>query len=609
MKSARLLLLFIFFCHASLLSAQVSLTATQGNTTGSFTTLKAAFDAINLGTHKGNIVIQINANVNETASAVLKQSGYNSVSNYSGITIYPTVAGLTIDAGSSAEPTIDLDGTTNVMIDGRVNATGSVTDLTILNRGTSGHNRMSAIRFINGASGNTIKYCTLKAGSIEEYTGIILFSNGTSAYGNSYNTIDHNNITALSDTYRPANAIYSSSIYAPNTGNIISNNNIYDFLRKDGNSYGIHLSSNSSQFTVTGNSFYETTSFVPSNNVTIYYSALRVNSSGSGFVISNNHIGGSAPLCGGTPWTKTNARNNSFIGINIESVGSTVVNGVQGNTIQNFNWSNSSVENWTGIYINSGAVDVGTVTGNTIGAATGNGSISITNPGTGAEVYGIRKTGGGVVNIRNNIIGSITTSNSATAGSRIYGISINTTSAAVTISDNTIGSTDAGTSNSLWASSAATASSQLVYGIYVIYGNSGAAISRNIIAGLTSASTAAGFGVGGIYGIHCSGGSGGSFAISNNTVRDLSCASASQNIDASSAAIGILYSNTNQVVNSITGNIIYNISNTNAGFTGAVMGIYYGGSTTANRMSGNFIRDLSVSGSSTAASLYGIKIA
>ena len=49
--------------------AQVTLTATSGTATGSFTTLKGAFDAINAGTHKGDIVIKINASTPEAASA------------------------------------------------------------------------------------------------------------------------------------------------------------------------------------------------------------------------------------------------------------------------------------------------------------------------------------------------------------------------------------------------------------------------------------------------------------------------------------------------------------------------------------------------------------
>jgi hypothetical protein len=68
-----LVLLFAFCFQQSI--AQVTLTATVGTATGSFTTLKGAFDAINAGTHKGDIVIKINSSTTETVSAALNASG------------------------------------------------------------------------------------------------------------------------------------------------------------------------------------------------------------------------------------------------------------------------------------------------------------------------------------------------------------------------------------------------------------------------------------------------------------------------------------------------------------------------------------------------------
>jgi len=74
---------------------EVTLTATAGTPAGSFTTLKEAFDAINLGTHQGTIVISINADTTEAAPAVLNASGAGAAL-YTGITISP--------AGGAARP-------------------------------------------------------------------------------------------------------------------------------------------------------------------------------------------------------------------------------------------------------------------------------------------------------------------------------------------------------------------------------------------------------------------------------------------------------------------------------------------------------------------------
>jgi hypothetical protein len=56
-------------------SAQVDVTASAGTPTASYTTLKGAFDAINLGTHQGAIGIGLSGDTIETAPAVLNASG------------------------------------------------------------------------------------------------------------------------------------------------------------------------------------------------------------------------------------------------------------------------------------------------------------------------------------------------------------------------------------------------------------------------------------------------------------------------------------------------------------------------------------------------------
>ena len=73
-------------------SAQVSVTATAG-TPGptAYTTVKAAFDAINAGTHQGNISVTITASTTETAAAVLNRSGAGAAS-YTSVLVKPAAA-------------------------------------------------------------------------------------------------------------------------------------------------------------------------------------------------------------------------------------------------------------------------------------------------------------------------------------------------------------------------------------------------------------------------------------------------------------------------------------------------------------------------------------
>ncbi|MFZ4708194.1 MAG: hypothetical protein ACOYMF_19475, partial [Bacteroidales bacterium] len=135
----------------------VEVTATAGTVGPTlYTTLKAAFDKINDGTHQGAITIKINDNTTETASAVLNASG--GTSSYTSVNIYPTVTGLYI-GGNLPSPLIDLNGADNVTINGSLNGLNAVKDLQICNTSTLSTAGTSTIRFINDASNNTVKYC------------------------------------------------------------------------------------------------------------------------------------------------------------------------------------------------------------------------------------------------------------------------------------------------------------------------------------------------------------------------------------------------------------------------------------------------------------------
>jgi len=130
---------------------------------------------------------------------------------------------------------------------------------------------------------------------------------------------------------------------------------------------------------ITGNSFYETTSFNPTSSVT--YEAIQIiNTSGVGLHYNRKLYWRKFCFMLRT-WTKNaNAKNNAFYAIYL-NVGTSTPSSVQDNTIKSFSWGNSSSATWTGIHIQGGAVNIGTSTGNKIGVTTGTGSITITSPG------------------------------------------------------------------------------------------------------------------------------------------------------------------------------------------------------------------------------------
>lgn len=254
--SKRLLILFLAINFQTNFG-QVTLTATSGTTTGSFTTLKEAFDAINTGIHKGVIEIKINASTTETASASLTASAPTSASApyYTSVTIYPTATGLSI-SGALDAPLINLDGADFVIIDGRVNAMGSTKDLTITNTSAEATTGTSTIRFIADATLNTVLYCNIKGSSTDPFAGIIFFSEATTI-GNDTNTISNNNITCATPDSCPLNAIYALGTSAKNNdANTISNNNIFNFLSLTNGSQGINISLYNSGYAISGNSFF-----------------------------------------------------------------------------------------------------------------------------------------------------------------------------------------------------------------------------------------------------------------------------------------------------------------------------------------------------------------
>ncbi|MEF9476708.1 hypothetical protein OWR28_02175 [Chryseobacterium sp. 1B4] len=111
--------------------SQVNISATAGTTTGTYTTLKGAFDAINAGTHQGAITISITGNTTETATASLNASG--GTASYTSIAIKPA-AGVTatISGDIASAPLVRIQGS-NITLDGSNAASGTTRDLTLTN--------------------------------------------------------------------------------------------------------------------------------------------------------------------------------------------------------------------------------------------------------------------------------------------------------------------------------------------------------------------------------------------------------------------------------------------------------------------------------------------
>ena len=205
----------------------IHLTATSGTLSADYSTLGAAFNKINDGTHQGAITITILFNTTESAAATLNATGSGSAS-YTSVSIgrpsggsAATISGSVTGAGSAL---IVLNGATNVVIDGRVDGAGN--NLTLRNTYSTATSTKPTILFTGGASDCTIEYCTVENNGTSPGAGVITFSTTGS---NTNIAVENNNIGDATGgtTGSPYCGIYGAD--NTNNSNIsIYNNNIYE---------------------------------------------------------------------------------------------------------------------------------------------------------------------------------------------------------------------------------------------------------------------------------------------------------------------------------------------------------------------------------------------
>ena len=430
-----LLLIFVLAVSTNI-KAQVTVAGSTG-ANATYTTLKAAFDAINTNNNQtGNaITINITASTIELAPAVLNQP---TAGSWATLIISPSGGAAVTITGALPLPLIGLSGADNVTIDG-LNTGGN--SLTISNTSTS-NTGASTIVYYGDATNNFLQNCTVTGASTSATLATIAFSTGIST-GNDGNTITGCTITSAGNDL-PFNAIGSAGTSAAidNSGISITNNTIQDYYSAGTASNGILVSAFSSAWTITGNKFFQTATRTATAGST--HRAINIlTATGGGYTISNNTIGyANGAATGVTAYAGAFA--NRFLGIELTAAASPV-SSIQGNTIAAISLSTTSGATlapgiFSGISVLGGTVNIGTTTGNTIGAATGAGSISITTTTSLPYIAGISAKSTGTVSIQNNTIGSILTTGTAAIGYTFTGINTAGAAGNFTVSGNTIGS-------------------------------------------------------------------------------------------------------------------------------------------------------------------------
>ncbi|OYU80393.1 MAG: hypothetical protein CFE23_09040, partial [Flavobacterium sp. BFFFF1] len=549
----------------------------------------------------------------ETYPIVLPNISGSSVANTLTIREAGGVTGKVITS-SNAVATFSLNGANYWTIDGRSGGVGTTRDLQVSNSNVAGN----AILFINDASNNAIRYVDVRGVNTSVSSGVVLFSTTTGASGNDNNTIANCDIHEGAST--PTNGVYSSGTASKtNDNNTLSNNNIYNYFSATLATKGIAIASNSDAWTISGNRLYQT--------ATRLYTAAQTHNginvaAGSGYTItgnvigfanasgtgSTNLVGNSVALTGTFPsaYTTTGTANATrFIGLNLGFTAAGTVSSIQNNTVAGIALYTSSGATTTngvlcGINITSGNANVGTVTGNTIGATSGTGSLYAAASTSGAAVVGIYTTSTNTVSIQNNTIGAIDASGT-TAGAitgSITGIDAAGTGV-LTISNNTVGHSGANNlrAGSFFNGTNLTNSGAITFvntaasnieGIRSSSSGSSTTISSNIVRNATAYGT------------------GGSIVngIDNTGAATLVTAASNTVSDVANAGTGAFTGMTlgSPTTANVTANTINNLSRTGAG---TFYGIQYGLNTTIT-IDGNTISNLSSNATGSTSGFYGI---
>ena len=575
--------------------------------TGNYASLTAALADIKLNGITGPVILELQAayvSTVETFPVTLNAIPCASATNT--ITIRPqTGATGRVITSTNTTATISIDGGNYYIIDGRPGGTGTTKDLSITNTSTATGG--TAIRFINEASNNIVKYNKLKSTFASLTFGVVLFSTTTGANGNDNNTIDNNDIDGgAGATASPTTGAAQTGIFAlgtttttatQNSGNIISNNNVFDcfITGAAASSQGIYVSTGNTDWTITGNSMYQTATRTSTVGAATLM-GIRISNAagGNNFTVNNNFVGGSAASAGSTALTMTGAFANLFQGIAL-AVGTTTASNVQGNTVKNISWSTTSGSStapgvWAGMNV-AGFVNVGTTSFNTIGSGTGTGSVTITSSTSGGLSCGISSSSTGAVDISNNIIGSVNAAGSTTSFTHNFaGIWINGVATSMNVNNNTIGSTSTANSiNMITAGTGTTAGviTGILQGAAI---TTMAKITNNTIANLNNAYVpTTGNANTYIRGIWASTGVD---SIAGNTVRNLSTAGNGTGTGAAASVIGIGNVSSTTGACYIRANTVHTLSNTNSSGVVYVTGIFYNGPTTGGIIDRNLVHSL-----------------
>ncbi len=536
----------------------------------SFTGAGGLFAQLNAGVMTGNITVRVTTSITEDGTNDLNSLSYDVPNANYTLTIIPNDATEKVISGNAASGLIRFDGNDYVTIDGNNGLDASGTQyLRFRNNNGSG----PTFSFFNDSKNNVIKNCIIESNNtnIATLPGTILF--GTTLYtdGNDNNSFLDCEIRDNSDaTGQPTIAVFSGgstgTVAQGNSNNTFDGCMVHDFYTNGVTANaGFYMSTGTTAWTVTNNSLYQTSTRT-TTAATGYNIIFLSNSLGDGFTITGNSIGGSAPNCGGTPWTittSTAAVTNFVYPIRFAAGGTSNLTTISNNTIANFDITFDAPAAAGTLYFDAILIATGyvNISGNTVGSQSANDNIKITVTSgvNGIAFFGIDMRGA-AGSITNNTVGGFTFAGGNTGTLIMAGINEGSTAATsvINVTGNTIGGT---VSNSMYDSRGGATIGQFT-GIRSTQAGPTAlcSYSNNTVRNMTDLGSGGGF----MTGISHSGAT--PVAINNCSINNLNSGSSlTGGFSGTMTMCGISLTSTGTGA-SISGNTIYSINNT---YTGA----------------------------------------
>ena len=228
-----------------------------------FTNLTSVANILNASNSEiiGDVIFELTSDYSSSGETFpIKFTQPNRIGGTWSITIRPETSTSHTISTSVNTPIIDLDGISNIFLDGRPGGIGSTKAITITNSSTA--TGATNIRFINGAANATVRYLNLNAmesssttrniefstststanaNNVVEYSELVggrygIYFNGTSGTPNDNNTIRNCNIS---------NCTFANIYLANNSNNtILQENNIFQTAASSTANYGITINSN-----------------------------------------------------------------------------------------------------------------------------------------------------------------------------------------------------------------------------------------------------------------------------------------------------------------------------------------------------------------------------